>query len=49
VKKSVGDLQDNQLWKVPIAGRPTTSGFDTTTGWGVPKAAKFVAALKGMP
>jgi subtilase family serine protease len=49
VNKSVGDLRDNQLWEVPIAGWPTTSGYDPTTGWGVPKAAQFVAALSAMP
>jgi subtilase family serine protease len=26
VNKSVGDLEDNQLWEVPVAGYPTTSG-----------------------
>ena len=26
VYKSVGDLEDNQLWEVPVAGYPTTSG-----------------------
>jgi subtilase family serine protease len=45
VYKSVGDLQDNQLWGVPVAGYPTTSGYDATTGWGTPEAAQFVAAL----
>jgi subtilase family serine protease len=49
VNKSVGDLRDNQLWEVPIAGWATTRGYDATTGWGTPKAAKFVAALKAMP
>ena len=49
VNKSVGDLVDNQLWEVPVAGYPTTSGYDATTGWGTPKAASFVAALKAMP
>jgi subtilase family serine protease len=46
--KSVGDLQDNQLWEVPIAGWATTSGYDATTGWGTPQANEFVAALKAM-
>ena len=45
VDKSVGDLQDNQLWQVPIAGYQTTSGWHATTGWGVPNASAFVAAL----
>ena len=49
VDKSVGDLQDNQLWQVPIAGYPTTTGWDATTGWGVPNASAFVANLAGMP
>ena len=49
VLKSVGDLQDNQLWEVPVAGYPTTSGYDATTGWGAPNAAAFVAALANMP
>jgi hypothetical protein len=49
VDKSVGDLQDNQLWGVPIAGWTTTSGYDATTGWGTPKADQFVAALAAMP
>lgn len=45
VNKSVGDLVDNQLWQSPVAGYPTTTGWDATTGWGVPNAAEFVAAL----
>jgi subtilase family serine protease len=49
VNKSVGDLQDNQLWQVPIAGYPTTAGYDATTGWGTPNAPAFVAALAAMP
>jgi subtilase family serine protease len=49
VFRSVGDLQDNQLWQVPVAGYPTTSGYDATTGWGTPKAPAFVAALAAMP
>lgn len=49
VSKSVGDLQDNQLWQVPIAGYPTTSGWDATTGWGVPNASAFVADLASEP
>jgi N-acetyl-beta-hexosaminidase len=47
--KSVGDLQDNQLWETPVPGYPTTSGWDATTGFGTPKANKFVAALAAMP
>jgi subtilase family serine protease len=49
VLKSVGDLQDNQLWEFPAAGYPTTSGYDTTTGWGSPKAPAFVAGLAALP
>jgi len=49
VNKSVGDLEDNQLWEVPIAGYPTTTGYDATTGWGTPNAAAFVAALALTP
>ena len=45
VTKSVGDLVDNQLWEVPVAGYSTTTGYDGTTGWGVPNAGAFVAAL----
>jgi subtilase family serine protease len=48
VMKSVGDLQDNQLWQVPVAGYPTASGYDATTGWGTPNAAAFVSALSTM-
>lgn len=49
VNKSVGDLIDNQMWQVPVAGYPTTSGYDATTGWGVPNASKFVSALTSTP
>jgi subtilase family serine protease len=49
VSKSVGDLQDNQLWEFPAAGYPTTSGYDATTGWGTPKAPDFVAGLAALP
>jgi subtilase family serine protease len=49
VYKSVGDLQDNQLWEVPVAGYPTTDGYDATTGWGTPKAPAFVTALTATP
>jgi subtilase family serine protease len=49
VLKSAGDLQDNQLWQVPVAGYPTTSGYDATTGWGTPNAAAFVSALAALP
>lgn len=49
VQKSVGDLVDNQMWEVPVAGYATTSGYDATTGWGAPEAAQFVAALTSTP
>lgn len=49
VFKSVGDLQDNQLWQVPIPGYPTTTGYDATTGWGTPNAPAFVSALAATP
>jgi subtilase family serine protease len=49
VQKSVGDLQDNQLWQVPVPGYRTTSGYDATTGWGTPKAPAFVSALAATP
>jgi subtilase family serine protease len=49
VDKSVGDLQDNQIWESSVTGYPTTSGYDATTGWGTPNAAPFVAALAAMP
>jgi subtilase family serine protease len=49
VFKSAGDLQDNQLWQVPVAGYPTTTGYDATTGWGTPNAPAFVSTLAAMP
>jgi subtilase family serine protease len=49
VDKSVGDLVDNQLWETPIAGYPTTSGYDATTGWGTPTAPPFVTGLAAQP
>lgn len=49
VSKSVGDLVDNQMWQVPTAGYATTSGYDATTGWGVPNGGPFVSALAAMP
>jgi hypothetical protein len=45
VSKSVGDLVDNQMWDVPVAGYQTATGYDATTGWGVPNAPAFVADL----
>lgn len=49
VNKSVGDLEDNQLWEFPAAGYQTTTGWDATTGWGRPNAAQFVSALAALP
>jgi subtilase family serine protease len=51
VQKSVGDLEDNQLWESPstIPGYQATVGYDATTGWGTPKAPQFVAALLSKP
>jgi subtilase family serine protease len=49
VNKSAGDLQDNQIWQVPVSGYPTTSGYDATTGWGTPRAPAFVTTLAAMP
>jgi subtilase family serine protease len=49
IDKSVGDLRDNQLWENPVAGYPTTSSYDATTGWGTPSAPGFVAALTAAP
>ncbi|HLI37718.1 MAG TPA: S53 family peptidase [Streptosporangiaceae bacterium] len=49
VNKSVGDLVDNQMWQSSVAGYPVTSGYDASTGWGVPDAPKFVSALAAMP
>lgn len=49
VNKSVGDLEDNQLWETSVAGYPTTTGYDATTGWGTPNAPAFVSALAAMP
>lgn len=46
VYKSVGNLQDNQLWEVNVPGYPTTAGYDPTTGWGAPWAPGFVNALE---
>ncbi len=49
VTKSAGDLVDNQMWEVPVAGYATTTGYDATTGWGVPNAPGFVAGLLAQP
>ena len=52
-----GDLSTNRMFDYngdglavtwdPVAGWPTTSGYDMTTGFGVPDASKYVAALGG--
>jgi hypothetical protein len=49
VEKSVGDLQDNQLWESSVPGCPTPPGYDATTGWGTPSAPAVVSALSAMP
>lgn len=49
VQKSVGDLQDNQQWGSAVPGYPTTTGYDLTTGWGAPDAARFVQELTAQP
>jgi subtilase family serine protease len=49
VDKSVGDLQDNQLWENPVAGYATTGGYDATTGWGTPDVTKLVSTLTAPP
>lgn len=48
VTKSVGDLMDNQLWGASVPGYATTSGYDPTTGWGVPVAPGFISALEAL-
>lgn len=48
VMKSVGNLEDNQLWEVPVPGYPTTTGYDATTGWGAPQAPGFISALEAL-
>jgi subtilase family serine protease len=48
VDKSVGDLEDNQLWGSSVPGYQTTAAYDTTTGWGTPHAVAFVSALTAM-
>jgi subtilase family serine protease len=50
-----GVMADNQLWEYeadgsvapgPVAGNPTLTGWDLTTGFGSPKAAAFIAAVR---
>jgi subtilase family serine protease len=51
-----GDLKNNQMFAYngdgldstvgPISGWPTQSGWDMTTGFGTPRAAQFVSALR---
>jgi subtilase family serine protease len=50
-----GVLADNRLWQYnpdgsvapgPVAGWPTLAGWDMTTGFGSPRAAAFVAAIR---
>ncbi len=49
VDKSVGDLEDNQLWGSSVPGYATTMGYDATTGWGTPNAGPFVNDLAATP
>ena len=49
VEKSVGDLEDNQLWGSSVPGYQTTASYDATTGWGTPNAPAFVSALVQQP
>jgi subtilase family serine protease len=53
-----GNLKDNVLWQYnadgsvspgPVAGSPTLTGWDMTTGYGSPKVAQFVADLAAKP
>lgn len=54
-----GVLASNRMWDLPalgadvvpspVAGYPTTAGYDLTTGWGSPRAAGFVAQLVAQP
>jgi subtilase family serine protease len=53
-----GNLRNNQMWEYaadgtvhpgPVAGYPTTTGYDLTTGWGSPKATGYVAGLTAAP
>ena len=50
-----GVLADNRLWQYnadgsvspgPVPGWPTLPGWDMTTGFGSPRAAAFVAAIR---
>jgi subtilase family serine protease len=51
-----GHLVNNQLWQYnadgsvspgPVAGQPTITGYDMTTGLGTPNAAAYVSGLAG--
>ena len=42
-------LDNNQLYGSTIAGMPTLSGYDLTTGRGSPKASSFVTDLANTP
>ena len=54
-----GVLKDNQMWeygpdgltvqRVSVAGYPTTTGYDLTTGWGSPNAGAYIAQLTAAP
>jgi subtilase family serine protease len=50
-----GVMDDNQLWEYeadgsvapgPVPGNPTIAGWDLTTGFGSPRAAAFIAAIR---
>ena len=53
-----GHLDTNRVWDIgadgtltpdPVPGYPTTTGYDLTTGWGVPSGPAYVAALVAAP
>lgn len=53
-----GHLDTNRVWDIgtdgaltpdPVPGYPTTTGYDLTTGWGVPAGPSYVAALVAAP
>jgi len=53
-----GHLDSNRMWDIgadgfltpdPVPGYPTTSGYDLTTGWGVPAGPAYQSALTAAP
>jgi subtilase family serine protease len=54
-----GRLENNQEWTWngagqavtpgPVAGWPVLTGYDMTTGWGVPSAVRYVAGITAAP